>query len=248
MEIFYDTIKIDSKNTKMVAHRGVSGIESENTNPAFVAAGNRSYYGIECDVHVTKDGKFPIIHDDSTGRVSDVDLSVENSTLAELKTVKLHDRQRMGKISDIQRVDHVIPELKEYISICKKYRKVAVLELKNEMPESDIANIVKEIKELGYFENVIFISFASENMLALRRIDPTAKAQFLASKYDNDMVNWLIENRLDFDLHYKNVTKYLVDTLHENGLELNCWTVDDPDEAKKLIDWGVDYITTNILE
>ena len=39
MEIFYDTIKIDSKNTKMVAHRGLSGIESENTNAAFVAEG-----------------------------------------------------------------------------------------------------------------------------------------------------------------------------------------------------------------
>lgn len=46
----------DKKNAKMVAHRGLSGIERENTLLAFVAAGNRSYWGIECDVHVTKDG------------------------------------------------------------------------------------------------------------------------------------------------------------------------------------------------
>ena len=50
-----DTIKINKKNVKMVAHRGLSGIETENTSSAFVAAGNRSYFGIECDIHVTKE-------------------------------------------------------------------------------------------------------------------------------------------------------------------------------------------------
>ena len=38
-----DTIKINSNGVKIIAHRGLSGIEKENTCPAFVAAGNRSY-------------------------------------------------------------------------------------------------------------------------------------------------------------------------------------------------------------
>ena len=42
-----DTIKINRGNTRMIAHRGVSGLETENSIPAFVAAGNRSYYGVE---------------------------------------------------------------------------------------------------------------------------------------------------------------------------------------------------------
>ena len=57
-----DTVKINKRNTQLVAHRGLSGIETENTNAAFVAAGNRSYYGIETDVHRTADGKFIIYH------------------------------------------------------------------------------------------------------------------------------------------------------------------------------------------
>ena len=58
-----NTIKIaDKKQTLMVAHRGCSGLERENTNAAFVAAGNRSYFGIETDIHKTLDGKFIIIH------------------------------------------------------------------------------------------------------------------------------------------------------------------------------------------
>lgn len=51
-----NTIKVNSKNTLMIAHRGMSGIELENTNAAFIAAGNRSHFGIETDVHKTADG------------------------------------------------------------------------------------------------------------------------------------------------------------------------------------------------
>jgi len=53
-----NTIKFASGNVKMVAHRGCSGLEKENTNSAFVAAGSRSYFGIESDVHITADGKY----------------------------------------------------------------------------------------------------------------------------------------------------------------------------------------------
>ena len=59
-----NTIAFNKGNTLMVAHRGVSGLEMENSIAAFVAAGNRSYYGIETDVHVTKDEQIVVFHDD----------------------------------------------------------------------------------------------------------------------------------------------------------------------------------------
>ena len=54
-----NTIKLNTAgtNVKMIAHRGLSGLEAENTCAAFVAAGNREkYFGIECDIHRTLDG------------------------------------------------------------------------------------------------------------------------------------------------------------------------------------------------
>ena len=63
-----DTIKLGAP-VRMIAHRGVCGLERENTCAAFVAAGNRSYYGVETDVHRTADGKFIIIHDDNISRL-----------------------------------------------------------------------------------------------------------------------------------------------------------------------------------
>ena len=44
------------------------------------------------------------------------------------------------------------------------------------------------------------------------------------------------------------MTQEVIDALHAEGLEVNCWTVDDPEWAEKLVAMGVDYITTNILE
>ena len=52
-----NTIKLEKGNSLLVAHRDLSGIECENTNASFVAAGNRSYYGIECDIYKTAGGK-----------------------------------------------------------------------------------------------------------------------------------------------------------------------------------------------
>ena len=77
-----DTIKIENKAVKMVAHRGLSGIEKENTCSAFVAACNRAtYFAVETDVHRTVDGQFVIFHDDNTARVGLDHLVIEESTL-----------------------------------------------------------------------------------------------------------------------------------------------------------------------
>ena len=95
-----DTIKIDKKGIKMVAHRGVSGLECENTCAAFVAAGNRSYWGIETDVHVTADGQFVVIHDFETGRVSGTNIPVDESTREALSAIrkKMQQLQQGGTL------------------------------------------------------------------------------------------------------------------------------------------------------
>lgn len=238
-----NTIAIDKKQAKMVAHRGVSGLEAENTCAAFVAAGNRSYFGIETDVHVTKDNQIAVIHDDNTIRVSGVDKIVEESTLEELQSIPLYNKEQ-----GVYRTDLRIPTLADYISICKRYDKIAVLELKNRMTPEAITQIVDIIKEQDYLENVIFISFSWDNVAYLREMLPEQKVQFLISTYDDALIEKLISHRIDLDIRYTAVTKELVDILHKHNLEINCWTVDKAEDAKQLIEWGVDYITSNILE
>ena len=153
-----NTTKFNHHNIPlMVAHRGVSGLETENTCPAFVPAGNRSYYGIETDVHITADGKYVAFHDDETRRLAAEDMIIEQTDFATLRSLIL--RQRDGNFG---RTDIRIPTMQEYIEICKHYEKVAVLELKNHFQKEQVFEICEIIEGIGYLENVIFISFDFE--------------------------------------------------------------------------------------
>ena len=241
-----NTIKVSKQgsNVKMIAHRGLSGLERENTCAAFVAAGNReTYFGIETDVHVTADGQYLIIHDDNTIRVSGEDWVVEKTTMETLRKIRLTDIDGKTRRWDLQ-----LPTLKEYIGICQRYGKVAVLELKNPMEEKHICGIMETIKKMEYAENVIIISFSLDNLIYLRKNYPEQKAQYLIGHWKPEYIDILNKYSIDLDIQFRAVTPEVVEQVHAAGKEINCWTVDDPADAARMIEYGVDYITSNILE
>ena len=238
-----NTIKIKKGSTRLVAHRGLSGIERENTNAAFVAAGNRSYYGIETDIHRTADCRFVISHDDNLKRVSGEDVYLKTKTLEELQNIVLFDKDGTKNRNDLR-----VSVLENYLSICKKYDKHCVLELKTEFSDGQIAAIIEIIKSFGYLENTTFISFNYHSLMQVRKLCPTQSVQYLFSEFDEEKISKLLKDRIDVDVHYEALTKEMVDLLHENGLKVNCWTVDDKEKAETFTEWGVDFITTNILE
>ncbi len=237
------SITIQHRQTRMVAHRGLSGIEKENTCAAFVAAGNRSYYGIETDVHRTLDGKFVCIHDDTTGRVAIDQMTVEQTTFDTLRGLILCDTDGQKGRSDLR-----IPTLQEYVQLCKKYEKIGVLELKNAFDPADIARIIDIIRAEDYLDHITFISFSLENLLSLRVLLPQQPCQYLVGEITEELLALLCRQQMDLDVYYPALTETWVHRLHEKGIRINCWTCDDPEAAERLVSWGVDYITSNILE
>ncbi len=69
----------------MIAHRGASIYELENTKEAFIAAGNRTFWGIETDIRVTKDGEIVIFHDETLKRLAGMEAKISDFTFAEVK-------------------------------------------------------------------------------------------------------------------------------------------------------------------
>ena len=239
-----NTIKFENKgNIKMIAHRGVSGLERENTCPAFVAAGVKSYYGIETDVHITKDGKVIVVHDDDLKRIAGLDMVVEESNFDELRAVRLKDTDGVT-----DRADLFLPTLEEYISICRKYDKQAILELKNKMQPCEVWLIAETVQKMGWFERTTFISFAGDNLVALREKFPTASAQYLTGECTEEEMQFMMDNKLDADLCGYCITAEKVQRLHEAGLVVNVWTLDTLEHAEMAKAVGVDMITSNILE
>ena len=239
-----NTIKINSGSTKMIAHQGLFGLERGNTNLAFVAAGNREkYFGIETDVHRTIDGKYVCIHDSNTRGVAGIDMDVESSTFDALREVRLLDVH--GKPG---RVDIRIPSLEEYISICKYYGKKSILELKTPFTDEQVKEIIDIIDGIGHLQDTVFISFHRQDMIAVRKYLPEHPAQFLTTTWNDDIKKFVLDNKVDIDIAYPGVTKEMFDDMKACGIEVNVWTIDDPAIAARFVEWGADYITSNILE
>ena len=237
-----DTIPFNKGATRVIAHRGLSGLAVENSEAAFVAAGERSYYGIETDVRRTADGEFVISHDSDLERLSGEKISVEESTLAELKSVSLYDES--GKKDGSVR----ILTLEEYILISKRYGKQAILEFKSSFTEEEIGEIVARIDALGYLECVTFISFDYDELLTVRKYSPSQPVQYLFSSLDDGLFERMSRDRISAAIKYTYVNRSVVERFHAVGLEVNTWTVDSVAIAEQMCRMGVDYITTNILE
>lgn len=230
-----DTVKFEGGEVKMIAHRGLSGMEIENTEAAFIAAGERSYYGIETDVRRTADGKYIIVHDKNLDKLGVKGVTVEEKTLEELLGITIKGGERLCT-------------LEGYISVCKRYGKRAVLELKSDFTAEEIADIMRIISELGYLDSTTVISFEYNDLLAVRAVSPEQRVQYLTSRLDEDELERLISDRIDASIKYTAITKDVVDKLHAEGLEVGCWTVNNRFIAAQLVRLGVDYITTDILE
>lgn len=238
-----DTTKCQKYSTKIIAHRGLSGLECENTAAAFIAAGQRSHFGIETDIHKTIDGYFVCCHDSSPYRVSDKDLVIEQSTLAEVEEIRLYERGSREARGYLR-----IPRLSDYISICKKYGKHCVPEIKGKMTKEMLENVTAQFASENMLESTTFIAFDFENLEIIRKILPRQSVQLLTSEINDEIISLLVSNRMDIDVQYNALSEENVRKLHENGIKINCWSVNDKSSAEKLSVWGVDYITSDILE
>ncbi len=254
-----NTIKLDKKNTLMVAHAGLHGFETPNTLAGVIAAANRSYWGIEVDVRVTKDKEIVLTHDDSLFAHSGADLKVSESTLAEIQQYPLFEHRHFAGMEQygievqkgIVRSDLRISTFKEYIRLCKKYEKVAVPEVKGIFSPEEIGIMLDIARSEEYLDKVVFIAFDWENLSEIRRQQPNQTVQLLTGANmdtSDEFLDKVAAAGFDMDIYLSNVTSDLIARSHQKGIKLNVWTVDLPEDAKKYAEWGIDYITSNILE
>lgn len=242
-----DTIKLENKkDTLMIAHRGLFVKEWGNSIPAFEDAAKRTHVGIECDIHVTKDKQFIVTHDDNIVRITGVSMVVEDHTLEEIRAIPhkpLYADTHYGDAYPLR-----IPTLDEYLDICMSGDKICVIELKNRFEIEDTKRVIDKLKEANYLDKVIFISFDLQNCIDIRALLPDQPVQFLTEHYGRDILEILDKYCFDLDVYHKSLAPTDIKEVHEHGHKVNAWTVDSPLHAQYLIDFDIDYITTNYLE
>lgn len=224
-----DTIKINKGNSLMVAHGTLQGLEPPNTLAGVIAAANRSYWGIECDIRITKDKEFILVHNDNLLDSAGVDVKVSEATLAELQQYPLYDRFFFYGMEDyglkspegITRSDLRVATVEEYIRVCKKYDKIAVAEIKDRLTPEEITKLLDIVRKQDYLDGVVFISFRWENLAEIRRQQPGQTVQFLTGEgwdFSDAFLDKVAEAGFDLDIHIFTTGQELVDRIHARGI------------------------------
>lgn len=230
--------------TLLVGHRGCdTGVE--NTVEAFRNGAARGYDFLECDVRVTADSQLVICHDTDTRRLGG-NLEIATATLAQLKADTLRQERKTGTYTG------VICTLGEYLDICRQAAVRPVIELKwstgiNSQDFGCIPMLIDSIEAHGQRQSCVILTSMRPCLDYIKANWPDIELQFLGNREWDQHLPWCIANGFDVDIAHDKLTRELIDSCHQAGLLVNCWTVDDPDRAATLIDMGVDIITTNSL-
>jgi glycerophosphoryl diester phosphodiesterase len=230
------------------AHRGASACRPENTLESFAVAIEQGADGIELDVHLTKDGEIVVAHDVRLERVSNGTGYINDHTLEELKSLDFGKPLSNSLLpnSPVCR----IPTLSEVFSLIKPSGLFVNVELKTtERLYPDLpAKLLALAGEYAMGERVIYSSFNHYSLKHIKTLDPKARIGLL---YELGMVDpWVYANYVGADAihpHYFVIAALpeTVEHCHEHGVEVNAWTVDDPDAIKLMLKCAVDGIITN---
>lgn len=222
--------------TNLIAHRGLSKSHCENTLPAFVSACKSPFWGIETDIQFTKDQKIVCFHDKTLKRLSGDKRRICDLKLKELKKVKLCPAYGSGD---------KICTFKQYLKVCKKYKKQCVIELKYKMSPSQMKKVLQVIRRHRYTKNCTIISFDSFALSVIRHLCPTIKLQLLINNPLKRYIAFCKDYDVGVSLYSKIATRETIAKLISLNIAVGVWTINDLSTAQKFADQNVGYITTD---
>jgi glycerophosphoryl diester phosphodiesterase len=224
-----------------VGHRGASYLAPENTLASIRLAWDLGAEGAECDVMLTADKKVILFHDKNTKKLTGESLTVKESCWEQLKTLEIIPRE-----TNRQEYSHeTIPLLKDVLAVIPPDR-MLVIEIKTG-PEI-LPHLQELIAQHWKSGKISFIAFDYETIKQAKSLYPDVPCYYLSSlKADiNKRFDALIEHGLDgVDLRHNIIDRELVERCHESGLDVWCWTVNDPETARKMKEYGVSAVTTD---
>lgn len=229
--------------TKIIAHRGFSGIAPENTLAAFQKAIEIKADYFELDVHKSKDGQLFVIHDGSVQRTSSnqVTGTIAQMNANEISAVRVGYSKKFGNTFKNEKV----PTLKEALELAKGKIKVCI-EIKVYDIEKEVLNIVNELK---MNDDVIIFSFYYPVLKNIRKLDSEIPVLYLVE--DNIGYKKIIENATKINANAVGVgpeikiTKEFLNLGHQFEVQVWKWTVNQEEEMQELIALGLDGIITN---
>ena len=218
--------------TFVLAHRGASRAERENTVLAFRAAGDMGADGVELDVRITADQHLVVHHDP-----------------------RLEDGRDICALQRSELPAH-IPTMNEALDACVGMW--VNVEIKNDErePDFDSTDVIAEIVARALLERkensrFLISSFRRETIDKVHEVAPELRTAWLTTVVAPNDAERIIDDLVQCGhsaLHpwVGLLTKELIDLCHRRGIQVNTWTCDDDVRMAELVAWKIDAICTNV--
>ena len=227
----------------LTAHRGVNALAPENSLPSFEEAVNNGYYSAECDIQLTKDNKWVVIHNAEVddrfcqfGKIADL-------TLDELKTFSYCWGANLWKYKDTR-----IPTLEEYLDVFVGTDTRPQIEIGIENYDL-LYTIVDAISERDLDDQAIILTYNLKQLKMIHELNPDIELWYMVEKMTPEVIAEAKElgDNVWLSSGYENNTEEDIKLALNENINFSLFTVNTVEEAKVLYDMGVRYIETDIL-
>jgi glycerophosphoryl diester phosphodiesterase len=234
------------------AHRGGAGLFPENTIPAFDRGLALGADGLEFDVHLSRDGVPVVHHDRLLDRTTDATGPISAKDVAQLTKVNAcagfvrSGRQWDGGFA-------CVPTLREVLD---RYRDARIIiELKGASATLARA-VVDEVRQANAFERICIGGYSWRALNEVRQYEPrlatsASHIEVRGAVYGGwvgrrvrqpAFAAFQVPERVGFT---RIVSRRFIRIAHDAQIAVQVWTVDEPTDIRRLLEWGVDAIMTD---
>ncbi|MCM2514579.1 glycerophosphodiester phosphodiesterase [Streptomyces griseoincarnatus] len=217
-------------NFLTIGHRGVMGVEPENTLRSFVAAQEAGLDVIELDLHLSKDGALMVMHDARVDRTTDGTGAIAEKTFDELRALDAGRGERIPLFTEV--LDTVRTPLQAEIKDVRAARALAEV-----------------MNDRGLADRVEVASFHDEAIAEIRRLVPGVRTALVAGRYGTDVVDRAVAagaSRLC--LNIRRITLEVVEHARKADLSVFGWVVNTQDHLRLVRALELDGATTDYPE
>ncbi|MEU6703694.1 glycerophosphodiester phosphodiesterase [Streptomyces wuyuanensis] len=213
-----------------IGHRGVMGVEPENTLRSFVRAERAGMDAIELDLHLSKDGALVVMHDTDVDRTTDGTGPIAEKTLAELRELDAGQGERIPVFEEV--LDAVSAPLQVEIKDAAAARVLADVIVKRDL-----------------VERIEVTSFQDDAVREITALVPGVRTGLIASRWGSDIVERAqAVGAPTLALNIRRLTLETVERAHDEGLRVIGWVVNTQDHLRLVRALELDGATTDFPE
>ena len=227
----------------LIGHRGARKEAPENTPAGFRHLRQLGINHVELDVRLSKDGQLVVLHDTTVNRTTNHKGNVLDFTAAELAEMDASKPlPHWPEPSGIPTLESVLSEWPDLKSIQLEVKTAA-----NDILLR-IGHGLLDLIQHHQLQHQAIITSADQNMLSvMQRLAPRIRRGFVAERFTRDPIEVCLSHHCShLVINYHRCTPDLINHAHAVGLEVSTWTVNEVNVARRLQNYGVDSIISDV--